>query len=139
MSYIPVALRKQLVKADGSQCAYCQTTVENSGQRLTVASIRPQSQGGMTTFDNLCLACQQCNEFKGSTTTGNDPLTGEMVALFHPRTQQWHEHFAWNASGTRIVGLTATGRSTIIALKMNNEIIVKTRRRWISAGWHPPK
>jgi len=38
----------------------------------------------------------------------------------------------------RVVGLTAIGRATIVALKMNNEVIVDARRRWVSAGWHPP-
>ena len=38
-----------------------------------------------------------------------------------------------------IVGLTAIGRATVEALKMNNEFIVPARRHWVEAGWHPPQ
>ncbi len=38
-----------------------------------------------------------------------------------------------------IVGLSAVGRVAIVELKMNDEIIVSSRRRWVSVGWHPPK
>jgi hypothetical protein len=85
------------------------------------------------------LACRRCNEFKGQATTARDPLTNQIVPLFHPRTQTWSEHFAWDASGTRVIGLTATGRATVIALNMNNAVIVDARRRWVSVGWHPPE
>jgi hypothetical protein len=60
------------------------------------------------------------------------------VQLFHPLSQQWRDHFAWDESNTLIIGLTACGRATIIALKMNNEAVVRARRRWVEAGWHPP-
>jgi hypothetical protein len=36
------------------------------------------------------------------------------------------------------MGLTPTGRATIVTLQMNNPAIVRARRRWVSAGWHPP-
>ena len=31
------------------------------------------------------------------------------------------------------------GRATIVALNMNNAVIVYARRRWVSVGWHPPE
>ena len=96
------------------------------------------SKGGTTEFDNLCFACHRCNEFKGATTALEDPLSGEMTPLFHLRRQAWPEHFTWDATGIRIVGLTAVGRMTVIALNMNNEIILDARRNWVSVGWHPP-
>lgn len=106
---------------------------------MTVDHIVPQVQGGLTTFDNLCFACRRCNEYKGSATTAHDPLMGESVPLFHPRTQTWSEHFTWDASGTHLVGLTAIGRATVVALNMNNAVIIDARRRWVSVGWHPPE
>jgi hypothetical protein len=36
-----------------------------------------------------------------------------------------------------ILGLTAVGRATILALNMNNTVIEDARRRWVSVGWHP--
>lgn len=67
-----------------------------------------------------------------------DPLTGDGVSLFHPRQHQWSDHFIWDAAGIRLLGLTAIGRATIIALNINNEVIIDARRRWVSVGWHPP-
>jgi hypothetical protein len=137
--YLPTELRLQLEQADDHCCAYCQTVQANSGQRMVPDHIVPESQGGQREFENLCFACRLCNEYKGAKTTGIDPQTGETTALFHPRQQIWAEHFAWEENGTRIIGLTAVGRATIITLNMNNDIIVPARLRWVTAGWHPPK
>lgn len=85
--YLPANLREQLLAADDQRCAYCRTTEANTGQPMTVDHVIPEAQGGQTTFDNLCFACRRCNEFKGSATAARDPLTDEIVSLFHPRTQ----------------------------------------------------
>jgi len=58
--------------------------------------------------------------------------------LFHPRQQKWSEHFAWSEDGTEIMGLTACGRTTVLALRLNNELAVTVRLNWVQAGWHPP-
>lgn len=106
---------------------------------MVVDHIIPQSKGGATQFENICFSCHRCNEFKGAATEIEDPLTGEIVSLFHPRRQQWRDHFAWDAAGIRIEALSAVGRVTIIGLKMNNEVIVHARQNWVSVGWHPPE
>lgn len=137
-AYLSTDLRKRLQTADGQLCAYCQTSVENTGQPLTIDHIIPQSQGGETTLENLCFACRRCNEAKGGAIAGRDPLTTEVVALFHPRRDRWSDHFSWDGAGARIIGLTATGRVTVVMLAMNDEAIVSARRRWVSVGWHPP-
>ena len=137
--HLSADLRGQLLAADDRRCAYCHTTEANTGQPMTVDHIVPQSQGGPTEFGNLCFACRRCNEFKGDATVACDPLTDENSPLFNPRTQVWGEHFAWDVSGLYVAGLTAIGRATTVALKMNNEVIVDARRRWVSAGWHPPE
>ena len=69
----------------------------------------------------------------------SDPLTGERVPLFHPRRQQWREHFCWSEDGSEIIGLTPMGRATVAALNMNHLAIVEARRRWARVGWHPPQ
>ena len=70
---------------------------------------------------------------------GRDPLTGRRIRLFHPRRQRWGRHFQWNSDGTMILGRTATGRTTVVALNLNNLVAVTVRRNWVSAGWHPPR
>lgn len=77
----------------------------------------------------LKIFCRMCNEFKGSHTTGMDPLTGQIMPLFNPRQQNWIDHFAWEDSGIRIIGLTAVGRATVVTLQMNHEVIVPARRK----------
>jgi hypothetical protein len=137
--YLSVELRRQLEAADDHCCAYCQTGQFNSGQRMVPDHVVPESKGGITEYENLCFACRLCNEFKGSRVTGIDPATGQTVTLYHPRQQAWAEHFVWEDSGTRILGITAVGRATVVTLQMNHVIIVAARQRWVSAGWHPPQ
>jgi hypothetical protein len=86
---------------------------------MEVEHIVPESCGGSTTEDNLCLACSLCNRHKSSRTTAEDPASGQSVALFNPQLQLWSEHFSWVDSGSRIAGLTATGRATVQALELN--------------------
>jgi HNH endonuclease len=137
-SYIPDSLKTQIEATDKRRCCYCLTSEANSGIPMTFDHILPRSKGGATGFENLCLACRTCNEFKSDLTEAVDPLTGEMVPLFNPRTQQWSDHFTWSQDSTRVEGLTATGRATITALRMNNLIVVVARDRWVISGWHPP-
>lgn len=86
-TYLSVALRTQLEDADDGQCVYCQTTVDNTGQALTIDHIVPVAGGGDTVFANLCRACRHCNEAKQDQTQAIDPVTGELVPLYHPRQQ----------------------------------------------------
>lgn len=138
-AYIPAHLRTQVQEVDRNRCAYCLTSETNSGIPSACDHIQPRSKGGKTEFENLCQACRPCNEFKGNITEAVDPVSGETVPLFNPRTQLWSDHFEWNFDGTQVVGLTDIGRATIIALQMNNPTIMTARRRWVIAGWHPPE
>jgi hypothetical protein len=81
------------------------------------------------------LACFDCNRLKGTNIASLDPFTGELVALFNPRTQKWTEHFQLN--GIRIVPLTATGRATERLLQMNIRRRLKLRERWAKWGFFP--
>jgi hypothetical protein len=105
---------------------------------LTIDHIIPESLGGLTKENNLWLACPRCNQFKGTQTHAHDQETDEWVTLFNPRLQQWADHFEWSTDGTHILGKTACGWSTVLALQMNNSEIIVTRRQWVSVGWWPP-
>jgi hypothetical protein len=109
------------------------------GTPMEIEHIVPESLGGRTEEENLWLSCSLCNEHKGSRVAARDPDTGEIVALFHPRRQDWTEHFAWSADCTRITGRTPTGRATVIALSLNRASLVRSRRVWVRAGLHPPR
>ena len=47
-------------------------------------------------------------------------------------------HIAWNEDATELTGLSATGRATISALKMNRRQMVRVRKMWVAMGEHPP-
>lgn len=134
---ISARLRRQVGERSGFRCSYCRSP-EMVGVPMVVDHVIPLAAGGATTLDNLALACYRCNEFKGARVSATDPQTGETVPLFNPCTQEWHRHLAWSADGLRIRGLTAVGRATVEALRLNNEWLIRARRIWISAGLHPP-
>lgn len=133
------ALRQRLAEQARGRCGYCLTQEIVSGVPLTVEHIFPISKGGRTVDENLWLSCRLCNEAKSVLTEAADPESGTIVDLFNPRLQAWADHFAWIEDGTRIIGLTPTGRSTVNALSLNSELRVAARAIWVEAGWHPPE
>jgi hypothetical protein len=40
--------------------------------------------------------------------------------------------------GAEIIGLTPTGRATVVALNMNDPLIVGAHALWVGFGAHPP-
>lgn len=130
--------RKAIVKRARGYCEYCCSQVRFATQPFSVEHITPRSQGGKTKLDNLALACQGCNNYKYIKTEVFDPVSGEIVPLYHPRRQRWDDHFAWNDDFTLIVGLTSTGRATVEALKLNREGLVNLRQMLYVMGEHPP-
>jgi hypothetical protein len=67
--------------------------------------------------------------------SGIDPKTGLLTRLYHPRQDQWSEHFQWR--GAMLTGLSAIGRATIDVLKINVPDRVITRQLAIEAGLFP--
>ena len=110
----------------GDCCEYCRLAQKDLPfARLQVEHIVPRKHGGNDDSANLALACERCNSHKGTNLTGIDPETGEIIALFNPRRQFWHEHF--RMSGAMAVGLTAVGRTTVQVLNMNEDRRVRLR------------
>lgn len=137
-AYVSAALRRQIRADAGERCGYCLSSEMLMGVPLEVEHLHPESLGGQTIRENLWLACYRCNKCKGNRVEAVDPLSEQSVPLFNPRLQRWHEHFRWEATGMRIVGITACGRATIDALQMNHEYVVQARRFWMMTGRHPP-
>jgi len=138
-TYISPAVRERVAAEARYRCGYCQTQQAVVGIPLHVEHIIPEAAGGSSEIDNLWLACAVCNNYKGTQTHAPDPASGDLVPLFNPRTQTWHDHLAWSQDGTEVLGLTPTGRATVVALKLNQPFMLRARRRWVRAGWHPPQ
>jgi hypothetical protein len=137
MPRIPQTLAQQVTQPARGRCEYCQTP-QAIVVEMEIDHVIPVSAAGETSLDNLCLACVGCNGFKSAFQVAADPVTGDQVDLFNPRTQAWTDHFTWSQDGSRVLGLTPSGRATVERLRMNRERLVIARQLWVQAGWHPP-
>jgi HNH endonuclease len=99
------------------RCEYCQLPQAAIESRLQIEHIVARQHGGSDAEDNLCLACDRCNLYKGPNLTSIDPVTRAVVRLFDPRRDIWTNHF--RLYGARIEGLTPTGRATAALLQVN--------------------
>lgn len=137
MSHIPAALRRRVTKRPGGRCEYC--GLAQAGQEATfhVDHVIPLASGGTTKSANLALACVSCSLRKAARARAVDPLTGALVALFHPRKHAWQDHFRWD--GVMLTGLTPTGRATVEALQINRPLILAIRAEEAALGRHPPR
>lgn len=138
-SEVPSSVRARVREAAGDRCGYCRSPQQLAIGKLELEHIIPRSRGGSDDETNLWLSCSLCNRYKGAQTEAADPHTNTVVRLFNPRTDVWHEHLAWSADRVKVTGLTPTGRATIIALNINNDVAVEVRRNWVLAGWDPQK
>jgi hypothetical protein len=93
------------------------------------------ADGGATTGANLALACVSCSLKKGPRQSAIDIETGKRVALFHPRRDDWNEHFRWD--GVELVGVTAKGRAKIALPKLHRRSILAIREEEALRGRHP--
>jgi hypothetical protein len=138
MSKRPSAALKRLVAERARDCCeYCRSQARFATEAFSVEHIQPEAFGGETVENNLALACQGCNNSKFTKTAALDPVSGQTVPLFNPRTDKWSEHFVWNDDFTLIIGLTPTGRATVETLNMNRHSLVNLRRILFVAGKHP--
>jgi hypothetical protein len=137
--YIRKAI-KQFVKERANHCCeYCQALELFATENFSIEHIIPLAKGGLNDIENLALACAGCNSRKFTKTEALDPETQTIVLLFHPRQQNWKDHFVWNDSSTTIIGQTAIGRATVLALSMNRQGLQNLRYALTLAEEHPPK
>jgi hypothetical protein len=119
-------------------CEYCHASEQWQYVEFTMEHIVPLAAGGETEPGNLALCCFSCNRRKWDRRAGIDPAIGREHPIFNPRTESWNDHFAWSRDGLVIVGQTATGRATVIALEMNRERVRQIRAADAALARHPP-
>jgi hypothetical protein len=84
---------------------------------------------------NLAWACPHCSARKWAYIDGEDPISGQVVALFNPRTYAWADHFQWSEQRPfEIEGITAHGRATVVRLQINHPDLVSIRRLLAELG-----
>ena len=106
------------------------------GATFHVEHIIPRSLGGKSHVGNLAWACPRCNLCKSNRVKAEDPQSGQLVRLFHPREDCWDDHFRWE--GYTIVPMTAIGRATIAAMDFNNPRKIRIRQVEERFGLFPP-
>lgn len=129
-------LRDQVHQRARDRCEYCLIHEDDSYVRHQLDHITAVRHGGETTLQNLALACLLCNRYKGSDVAALDPSTGDVVRLFDPRQQRWHDHFT--LQGALIIPLTPTGRVTASLLRFNAPERAIERRELLRAGRYRP-
>lgn len=119
-------LRQLVRRRAKSRCEYCHLHQEQEPLPFHIEHITSRQHGGKDVSGNLALACHHCNLHKGTNLSGLDPRTEKMTRLFHPRLDNWSEHFS-NRDG-EIIGLSAVGRTTVRLLRMNEDGRLQLRK-----------
>jgi hypothetical protein len=136
-SYISAKLRREVIERAANCCEYCRIHQEDQFFAFAVDHIIAEKHGGSSVSKNLCLACPDCNAFKGSDIASVDWDDKEtIVPLFNPRQDNWNSHFSLNFNG-RIEALTGKGRVTIFLLQLNVIDRVQDRKLLIDANLYP--
>lgn len=139
MRKVSAKLRREVIKRAKGFCEYCRSNSAFSDSPFDVEHIIPIAVGGETVSGNLALSCHGCNLHKSSKTKGFDVISEKTIELFHPRIDNWSEHFVWAEEFSVIAGLTPTGRATVETLRLNRIGLIKQRKLLHYFGEHPPK
>ena len=133
--YIPEKLRIQVAERAHFCCEYCHRLEEDSFIKYQIDHIISRKHGGLTILENLAYCCPICNNNKGSdiaTILQNEDI---LIRLFHPRKQDWFEHF--EVSEGLFIAKTKIAEATIKILDLNNVNRILERLDLIKGGSFP--
>ena len=123
---MPAELRWLLRERAGHRCEYCLLHEEDAFLPHEPDHIIAVKHRDETNEGNLAWTCFVCNRGKGSDLASVDETTGEIVRLFHPRTDSWDDQLELMKDGS-ISAKTAIGRVTITLLKLNRPELLAIR------------
>ena len=121
------------------RCEYCRSPDCYSPQPFSLEHVSPQSAGGSDAIENRAWCCQGCNNHKYTRVEAVDSLSGAVAPLYNPRTETWETHFRWSDDFTQILGITSTGRVTVLMMNLNRQELVNLRKLLVAFGEHPPE
>lgn len=131
------ALEQAVRDRAGGLCEYCHAMQWSYPERFQIDHVIAKQHGGLDAENNLALCCLECNRRKGPNIASIDPVTRQIVRLFHPRQDRWSEHFIWNRS--TLVGMTSIGRATVALLDINRLPRLVVRESLIAEKQFPPE
>lgn len=120
----PADRAKVHARAQG-YCEYCHVHENHVFFPHEPDHIIAEQHGGTADLANLALACFHCNRFKGPNLASIDPVTRQIIRLFHPRQDQWADHF--RLEGSRIIPTTPVARATVFLLRVNDPDRIRAR------------
>jgi 5-methylcytosine-specific restriction endonuclease McrA len=101
-----VADRRAVAARAEHCCEYCFSQEMLSHDDFAVEHIYPRASSGSDDLSNLAFSCQGCNNRKYTAVQAEDPATGVLVPLYHPRQDRWQAHFVWSVDYSYIEGIT---------------------------------
>jgi hypothetical protein len=125
-------LRQLVRERSGRLCEYCHFPESMSFLPYQIDHIIAEKHSGPTVESNLAWSCYYCNSFKGPNISGWNPDSDEIIRLFHPRRDNWQDHFDWQ--GPMLVGRTIIGRVTISVLEINHPDAIAVRSQLLDIG-----
>ncbi len=135
MSYTSDYLRTAVIQRAWNCCEYCLLHQNYAGFAHEVDHIIAEKHGGATKLANLAYACKPCNRFKRSDIASIDFETGELTRFYHPRQQQWEDHF--ELDGPTIVPVSQIGHVTERLLKFKQAERLILRKQLVSVHRYP--
>ena len=133
---VSAALRRRVQERAFGNCEYCLLSEADAYFSHEPDHIIACKHGGTTEFENLCWSCFDCNRFKGSDIASRDPRDDQLVPLFNPRTDRWHDHFKLQDTAI-ISGATPSARATEKLLKFNIDSRIEVRMTLVGLNRYP--
>lgn len=130
-TYISADLRRLVTARAANTCEYCRIHEDDTFFGCHIDHVISEKHGGLTTAENLAVACSPCNLYKGSD-IGSVTTAGVFTRFFHPRTDDWHEHFV--LVGAVLETRTAIGEVTARILQFNTPERLLERQELIEVG-----
>lgn len=134
MTRVSPQIRHAVLDRANGRCEYCRRPLRYGISRFHVDHIIPiERHLGSNDIGNLACACINCNSSKSSDIASYDADTRLLTPLYHPRLQQWNDHFVL-VDGL-ITGITAIRRVTIRILQMNaSQYDIELRQYLVELG-----
>ncbi|MEM7369390.1 MAG: HNH endonuclease [Bacteroidota bacterium] len=117
--YISEKIRQRVAKRAENRYEYCRVFDRYSFLSFHIEHIISLKHGGSSEEENLAYSCPIYNVNKGSdiaTYVGDNP---DPVRFFHPRKDDWDDHFDIASSGL-ISAKTEIGQATIEIFDLNH-------------------
>ena len=135
--YISKETKSAVIQRAEGRCEYCKSLMKYAIHTFNIDHIIPLDKKGNSDSDNLALSCGGCNSAKSNHLNAIDPVSLQEVPIFHPRKDNWQDHFSWSDDFQEVIGLTPKGRATVGCLRLNRPGIVNIRKLTLLIGDHP--